>query len=415
MKKKSIFVVALAALMLIAFTACEQQVPNIPAYGDNEIAKVEIVSAPAFHVGKTDEMGTGIVKVTRVGGTVTDNVYATITIAENDSKTVVGENEVKITLPGDTTSYLGVVDALSVERIEIASDSYDDAIEVSTASQVTLSSVVGYYSDGTTINLLGASGLDYGTKALDRATSSIVVTVPAGVLSADELKGSLEVTLEDEPPVTISALTAEYDAEEVIVGQAFNPSLVVVTATYGTDDEAYEEVLTKDVDYTLDVARYTFADTDVESGYTVTATLIDPSTAEADATTAECEIDVVEDYITAFRAAVKTAEQAGGTAPVFYAGEEIDASDFVFTPTRMAVATSVPSGTAIATDDVSIDAAYAKIPVGATNTFTVHFTLAGTNNSNHEQHATVTINISTRPVSNPEEPGTGTGETEVTE
>ncbi len=143
MKKKSIFVVALAALMLIAFTACEQQVPNIPAYGDNEIAKVEIVSAPAFHAGKTNESGTGIVKVTRVGGTVTDNVYVTITIAENDSKTVVGENEVKITLPGDTTSYLGVVDALSVERIEIASDSYDDANEVSTASQVTLSSAVG--------------------------------------------------------------------------------------------------------------------------------------------------------------------------------------------------------------------------------------------------------------------------------
>ena len=179
--------------------------------------------------------------------------------------------------------------------------------------------------------------------------------------------------------------------------------LILITTSMAADSSYQIELLPNKTEVTKGEAFYITIE-------------IDPSTVEEDsATTAECEIDVVEDYITTFRAAVKTAEQAGGTAPVFYAGDEIDASDFVFTPTRMAVATSVPSGTAIATDDVSIDAAYAKIPVGATNTFTVHFTLAGTNNSNHEQHATVTINISTRPVSNPEEPGTGTGETEVTE
>lgn len=410
MKKKSIFVVALAALMLIAFTACEQQVPNIPAYGDNEIAKVEIVSAPAFHAGKTGETGTGIVKVTRVGGTVTDNVYATIAI---NGKTVVGENEVKITLPGDsTTSYLGVVDALSVERIEIASDSYDDATKVSVASQVTLSSAVGYYSDGTTINLLGASGLDYGTKALDRATSSIVVTVPAGDLSADELKGSLKVTLADETPVKISALTAEYDAEEVVVGQAFDPSLVVVTATYGTDDDAYDEVLTRDVDYTLDVAKYTFADADVTSGYKVNVTLIDPSTADTGKTTAVCTIPVVKDYITVFEPSLKEKTETT-PAPVFYAGDTISVNSFNFKPTRMKVASSVPEGTSIATNAVSVDAAYAKIPVGATGSFEVHFTLAGTNNSGHAVHATYTVTISEK-TTTPEEPDSGTGETEVT-
>ena len=40
MKKKSIFVVALAALMLIAFTACEQAVPT---FGGKELVRLGVL------------------------------------------------------------------------------------------------------------------------------------------------------------------------------------------------------------------------------------------------------------------------------------------------------------------------------------------------------------------------------------
>ena len=45
MKKKSIFVVALAATMLVAFTACEQQVPNVLPDDVNYITIVQTEDA----------------------------------------------------------------------------------------------------------------------------------------------------------------------------------------------------------------------------------------------------------------------------------------------------------------------------------------------------------------------------------
>lgn len=50
--RKSIFCVALAALMLVAFTACENSAPTTPLYG-KEVLSVVVTSVPEYIVGET--------------------------------------------------------------------------------------------------------------------------------------------------------------------------------------------------------------------------------------------------------------------------------------------------------------------------------------------------------------------------
>ena len=387
MKKKSIFVVALAALMLIAFTACEQQVPNIPLEGDNDIANVIVNEAPSFYAGSAVNTGYGTITVERVGGKTTSNVTALFTVTVGEDKLIApGTNPVTVTFGADDgTSWTTTVEAVELESITFESD-YVEGTKVSSKDDVRVKSVVGTYTDGETVNLLPDGSYAKGvSKSLDTEKSAILVTAAAGVYSKAAVSGSQTVTLADIEAPVITAVEVTYGGEdtEVIVGQDFDKSLVKVVATYRSGDDA-EEVTLTNTQYTLSIDKYKFASTDVESGVTLTAYVVNPP-AESTVTSDSVVIPVVADYIDSFKAEVD--EDSSTEKPyTFTAGAKIseNLNKFVFTADSMAVAAEVPEELkTIDSANISVNPAYDTIPTGFTGTFTTYFTLKADANSDH--------------------------------
>ena len=397
MKKKSIFVVALAALMLIAFTACEQQVPNIPLEGDNDIANVIVNEAPTFYAGTTVNTGYGTITVERVGGKTTSNITALFTISlEEDALIAPGTNPVEIAFGTNSASkWTTTIESVSLESIAIASETYKEGTEVSNASDVKLSSVVGTYTDGKTIDLLPngvyATGV---SKSLDVENSAIVVTAKAGVYSVDEVKGTLDVTVKEaeEPVITDVKVTYGDEDTEVIVGQTFKSELVKVVATYGSGEDAEEVTLTEG-QYTLNIASHTFTAADQTAnnnqGLKLTAVVVNPPK-DSTKTSDDCYIKPVDDYIKSFTVTVAKDQSAQGETKPYYTvapGSSISTqlSKFVFTADSMAVANEVPEGkkNINASSSIEVNPAYNVVPEGYTGTFVTYFTLKADANSGH--------------------------------
>ena len=388
--KKTILVGIVAIAMLFAFTACEPQALDYPIAGDNDIANVIVTEAPKFYAGSTNTTGYGTITVERVGGKTTTGVTAMFSVIGEDNKVQPGKNPVTVsfgavsgTTPSGTT-WATTVDAIELESIAFESN-YVEGTEVSNANQVGIKSVVGTYTDGTTIELLTNNTYAAGvSKSLDVKNSAIVITAKAGVYSTDAVTASLSVKVEETTEPGISAVTVTYgDADtEVIVGQSFDKSLVKVVATYGTGDDAEEVTLTSD-QYTLSIDKYTFASTDVEDGVNLVAYVIDAPETSTE-TSGDVTISVIADYVDSFKAEVADDPQTEGEKYTFTSGTKIsdNLSKFVFTADSMAVATTVPEGSkTIDPDNISVNPAYDTIPTGFTGTFTTYFTLNA--NSDH--------------------------------
>ena len=101
--KKCILIGALAALMLFAFTACEQQMPNLPAsQWDLEVAKVTFASSSkGLYEG---EAGTIVAKfnVEYKNGTSTKDVIGNLTYAALSA----GVNTAEVQFTADGPKYV---------------------------------------------------------------------------------------------------------------------------------------------------------------------------------------------------------------------------------------------------------------------------------------------------------------------
>ena len=231
--KKSIFVVALAALMLIAFTACEQQVPNIPLEGDNAIANIIVTEAPKFYAGSSETTGYGTITVERVGGKTTTDVTALFTVKTTDEnkKVAVGTNPVEVTFGNNNTDkWMTTVDALSVESLDISYDEADLEKTFSTPYELTVT-VKGVYTDGATTGTLsfGAGSL---SRAFNDDRTAIVYTLSKGDYSNEDVTESVSVktTPVDEPTVAttwkIQVLNEDGEYEDYTTSPtANNPSI----------------------------------------------------------------------------------------------------------------------------------------------------------------------------------------------
>ena len=105
MKKKSIFVVALAALMLIAFTACEQPVPGL----SKSIIDATIVQNGTFLVGQPYDASKFSVNVTysdKSTGTL-EGVNVVYAEEGGDASSVQNGDNVEVTLPFSAPNYSG--------------------------------------------------------------------------------------------------------------------------------------------------------------------------------------------------------------------------------------------------------------------------------------------------------------------
>ena len=118
--KKSISVILVAALMLIAFTACEQQPINMPgSASDYEVAKVTVASidtsVKAMYEGDTNWSGVGTVNIVYKSGRTVDGVTATIVIPNVLAGTSVGYASVAASVSTDQeTPSVTAIDAYPV-------------------------------------------------------------------------------------------------------------------------------------------------------------------------------------------------------------------------------------------------------------------------------------------------------------
>ena len=379
---RKILVGLIAAMMLFAFTACEQQMPKYPASEwDLEIAKVTFVSsATTFREGDTALNAVPVtVNVEYKNGDTTNGVVASLSTTE---ALVGGENIGTVDINGDSTAD-ALVTFNAIEKTGLTINTDEATLSVK-ESEISIDPDNSKDSlEGITVTLTYADG--YTVPAGDSWTSSWNGTTAASttgaVVSYDGEEAIVEFTVTDRKPVAITALSAEYTDEETIVGEAFNASHVEVTATYSDGSSA----VLPSSNYTLNYYSYTFADTDVASGIDVVATLNKDVAKDASVKTATAHITVVADYVTAMSVAVKT-----DPAQTFVAGTAITANQFTFTATRMAQAASVPENLkTIADSSVTIDPATTTPAVGYTGSYTVNFWL--TADPTVEGSCTVTV------------------------
>ena len=120
--KKCILIGALAALMLFAFTACEQQMPNLPAsQWDLEVAKVTFASSSkGLYEG---EAGTIVAKfnVEYKNGTSTKDVIGNLTYAALSA----GVNTAEVQFTADGPKYVVEVTAQPVTGLKVTFNNGD--------------------------------------------------------------------------------------------------------------------------------------------------------------------------------------------------------------------------------------------------------------------------------------------------
>lgn len=180
MKKKSIFVVALAALMLIAFTACEQPVPGL----SKSIIDATIVQNGTFLVGQPYDASKFSVNVTysdKSTGTL-EGVNVVYVGGEKDSTaaSVANGDKVQVTLPVSAPNYSGTsnvqkdvtfagsIVAYTIDSITVSGPATVNSTNgAATQPKVEDLTAVASYRDSSgavkTVNLIAADLKLYGT------------------------------------------------------------------------------------------------------------------------------------------------------------------------------------------------------------------------------------------------------------
>ena len=392
--KKGILIGALAALMLFAFTACEQQMPNLPtSETDVQVNKINFVSTDAtLREGvKLADKTAVIVDVEYVNAPSKSNVVAA-TVGEVASLNG-GANLVAVDVNGDGKAD-GYVQVTAAEKTGLRIDTKDVELSVKEAditispdnSKAKLNGIEVYvtYSDS------------YEKKAdswdsVWNATTASSVTGAKITADGETAVVEFEVTDKAEPAevVMTNLYSVTYDADEVIVGQKFDPSKVVVVGSFSDDST---RTLTSDEYY---LSTYAF-DFDSAKAYQVTVTTYEGKVGAS--RTFTMTINAIADYKTGFTAS--TMKNDDGTQKTTYTKGtsqiSVDQFDFYVTSWAVKAISSTASENKIASSEIEIYDTPTTVPAGYVgDTMTVNFRLK----ADHDVTATAVINL-TDPVKN---------------
>ena len=383
--KKSILIGALAVLMLVAFTACENSAPTAPLYG-KDIQGVSVVSAPeyvvydselkaAIHEFKDDVLNPADVKL-RV--TYNDDSYDEYTGSElgmTAGTLVAGSNTRTVTI--GTATFNVVINAYEAESV-VFNVSNATTRTVSTAdTKISLEGVtVEAVYDGAKTRTLAMPedpelDIDVLSYFVDPETAQQTksVTISAETFEKAkknasapdwfdliEVEGSWTISVVEAQPVTITATIS-------------NPTEVFSRGTKSTIQGANLD-FTITVAYSDDTPSETFKKSEASTkGWAVafenwkedaalfsenqsTATLIVSVTKTGTTLTDtyDLQLTATTDYPIAIKAGLDTAQ--GATPKTFKADELIESDDFKFevtawasnvTPSTLVTATSNPN------------------------------------------------------------------------
>ena len=363
MKKKSIFVVALAALMLIAFTACEQpaniwnpngKIPTALNITQNEpFVEGQLFDASKFSVevvyqdGSKETTTSANVTLETAAGSTSKGVLAPGAVV-SASLTTVGANAGSFLVSNSRTIDVRTIDSVTV----VAPATLDQNAIVSSVAVKSLFTVTANYEGGsvdvkpsefdiTGLNTTTAGKGKTGTIEVKFASENAVATSDTftiDIVEKDSAEAEWDGTIairvkEDKTPVFIQRAKLEATAIN-------NVYEVVKNMDDGTTEVLDTTELAK-VEYTLDSYYTHTGETDIKrfpvSGtVTLTATYnyADPDTKLVTPVTATISMNLLQDYPKSYSAKSVTAGQPGSTNELaITVGESIAESYFTVTAT----------------------------------------------------------------------------------
>ena len=307
--KKSISAILVAALMLIAFTACEQQPINMPgSASDYEVAKVTVASidtsVKAMYEGDTNWSGVGTVNIVYKSGRTVDGVTATIVIPDVLAGTSVGYASVAANVSTDggdpsvtsidaypvtVSGYailktgISVVDTITDSDLVVSEDDYAawNPSTALTALKGKITSVKYTFADGTEGSALSDFTTDFDSTEKDEISKLIIkagnytkeyamdITVPPTtepkvtnwiLFVGDE--EDIPAVGDDVDETTSANVTVEFGDSLSVATNQIHVLGVYENTSEGAGDSEGEYILVEEISPT----RYSFYTTTTESG-----------------------------------------------------------------------------------------------------------------------------------------------------
>ena len=215
--RKSILIGVLAALMLFAFTACENQVPNLPVQGGKDVANITVTSTTVYAGQEYNESVPAVVSIVYKDGTTTDNVAVQLTVTGGTAKA--GSNFGTIAYEGLKDSTGKAVDwtveyqAIAVTDANVTVD--EDALEVEYDDLSSPSTIKG------NVSLVYADG--YVTPAVEETLSwnaedveditAVEYTVPATLTGVEAIVKSFDLTITGKTAPVVATWSQKADAQ----------------------------------------------------------------------------------------------------------------------------------------------------------------------------------------------------------
>ena len=383
MKKKSIFVVALAALMLIAFTACEQPA-NIWNPNGKVPTALNITQNEPFVEGQLFDASKFSVEVVYQDGSKETTTSANVTLqttADAQASSVLAPGAVVsaslTTVGANAGSFLvsstRAIDVRTIDSVTVvAPATLDQNANVSSVAVKSLFTVTANYEGGSVVVKPAEFELTLDTSAVDEDVSGTI-----GVkLASDKYVATSDTFTID--IVEKDSAEAEWDGTIAIrVKEGKTPAFIQRTKLDATAitkiNDVYEVVKNMDdgttevidttelakVEYTLssyyehtgetNVKRFPVSDTVI---LTATYNSVDPATKLVTPVTATISMDLLQDYPTAYTANKVIDGEKGSTNELaITVGESIAESYFTVTATWA----SGLSGVNLGVNDFDVD------------------------------------------------------------
>lgn len=359
--KKSILVGVLAAMMLFAFTACDNSTPEAPIYGNATVVGASLASAPDYLEGeKLDPSEITVNVLLNVGDPIAYNGTEMGIVVGDDDILSAGANTVAVTIPGTELKYDITVYAYEIEAVTVNLNPVQTTISLSEPklSLEGISASITYGGGKTMTKTVPASAMEEipVDELVQGKKNGEVIDLGAYLKEMAEEVEDIEITVNGNWKLTVSdvaktvrnvTITPNNKVEFFTVGS--NTKLTAdtfdftATITYSdnTTDVLTKAELAEANGYgyeilNLGTSGVTFSK-DLTS-FTLKVAIVDEDNEDAlIGTVQDVKISATEDYPTKFKVTqVKKTDKPSENEYTYWIGDDFAPQEFVFEITEMA-------------------------------------------------------------------------------